>query len=110
MIRRPPRSTLFPYTTLFRSVAVLKKPPHPNTAWLFTRWAASEEGQKVYAMGGRTPAHPKVEPTEKVRPQLIYAVEPVEKVKVKNLQEKRPPHLTYKPRSRVRRPFRYPQF
>lgn len=55
-------------------VAVMKKPPHPNTAWLFTRWAASEEGQKAYALGGRTPAHPKVEPTEKVRPQKIYAV------------------------------------
>src|SRR3989449_9602485 len=27
MIRRPPRSTLFPYTTLFRSDSVLKKPP-----------------------------------------------------------------------------------
>src|SRR3712207_8291362 len=27
MIRRPPRSTLFPYTTLFRSVATLN--PHP---------------------------------------------------------------------------------
>src|SRR2546430_4380484 len=27
MIRRPPRSTLFPYTTLFRSGAGL--PPHP---------------------------------------------------------------------------------
>src|SRR5258705_8805857 len=26
MIRRPPRSTLFPYTTLFRSVAVLVEP------------------------------------------------------------------------------------
>src|SRR5256885_13304801 len=26
MIRRPPRSTLFPYTTLFRSA-----PPHPGT-------------------------------------------------------------------------------
>src|SRR5438045_9793807 len=26
MIRRPPRSTLFPYTTLFRSVAVLRRP------------------------------------------------------------------------------------
>ena len=26
MIRRPPRSTLFPYTTLFRSVDM----PHPN--------------------------------------------------------------------------------
>src|SRR5258708_26302042 len=25
MIRRPPRSTLFPYTTLFRSVSVWKK-------------------------------------------------------------------------------------
>src|SRR3712207_8704437 len=30
MIRRPPRSTLFPYTTLFRS--------HPAGAWLYT-WA-----------------------------------------------------------------------
>jgi iron(III) transport system substrate-binding protein len=56
------------------AVAVLKNPPHPNTAWLFARWAASEEGQKVYAMGGRTPAHPKVEPKEKIRPKNIYAV------------------------------------
>src|SRR6266403_2577922 len=28
MIRRPPRSTLFPYTTLFRSLA------HPSLDWL----------------------------------------------------------------------------
>src|SRR2546425_6989629 len=28
MIRRPPRSTLFPYTTLFRSLA--RKHPHQN--------------------------------------------------------------------------------
>src|SRR3712207_7935919 len=28
MIRRPPRSTLFPYTTLFRSVAVGELPHH----------------------------------------------------------------------------------
>src|SRR2546430_17539782 len=27
MIRRPPRSTLFPYTTLFRSVRLLKEEP-----------------------------------------------------------------------------------
>src|SRR2546422_7625820 len=26
MIRRPPRSTLFPYTTLFRSLSVKKRP------------------------------------------------------------------------------------
>src|SRR3712207_7204707 len=30
MIRRPPRSTLFPYTTLFRSAAVLKKLEPPD--------------------------------------------------------------------------------
>ena len=56
------------------AVAILKNAPHPNTAWLFSRWAASEEGQTVYSKGGRTPAHPKVEPTEKIRPAAIYAV------------------------------------
>src|SRR2546422_6947447 len=29
MIRRPPRSTLFPYTTLFRSPAWTTRPPGP---------------------------------------------------------------------------------
>ncbi len=56
------------------ATALPKGAPHPNTAWLFARWSASEEGQKVYAMGGRTPAHPKVEPVEKTRPEKIYAV------------------------------------
>src|SRR3712207_8369282 len=31
MIRRPPRSTLFPYTTLFRSRAALGAPDGPTT-------------------------------------------------------------------------------
>src|SRR5256886_5929782 len=31
MIRRPPRSTLFPYTTLFRSLLTSIKPPCPRT-------------------------------------------------------------------------------
>src|SRR6266540_6705684 len=30
MIRRPPRSTLFPYTTLFRSRLVRPMPPRPG--------------------------------------------------------------------------------
>src|SRR6266498_3829310 len=30
MIRRPPRSTLFPYTTLFRSGDGLPRPPRPR--------------------------------------------------------------------------------
>src|SRR5256885_6830232 len=34
MIRRPPRSTLFPYTTLFRSSATNKKPSSgSNPSW-----------------------------------------------------------------------------
>jgi iron(III) transport system substrate-binding protein len=56
------------------ATAILKNAPHPNTALLFARWTASEEGQKVYAQGGRVPAHPKVEPVEKTRPTRIYPV------------------------------------
>ncbi|HXG52243.1 MAG TPA: ABC transporter substrate-binding protein [candidate division Zixibacteria bacterium] len=56
------------------AVAVMKDAPHPNTAWLFNRWAASVEGQTVYSKGGRTPAHPKVEPRDPIRPKVIYAV------------------------------------
>src|SRR5256885_9295631 len=42
MIRRPPRSTLFPYTTLFRSLAKLpfKVPSEPLTAARLERLAA----------------------------------------------------------------------
>lgn len=56
------------------ATSVVKGAPHPNTAWLWARWVASEEGQKAYAVGGRAPAHPKVEPVEKVRPKVVYAV------------------------------------
>lgn len=54
--------------------AVFKNAPHPNAALLFARWAMSQEGQKAYSQGGRTPAHPKVEPTEKTRPEAIYPI------------------------------------
>src|SRR3712207_7358558 len=38
MIRRPPRSTLFPYTTLFRSAGFRSTSARPRTA---ARWACS---------------------------------------------------------------------
>src|SRR2546425_8908717 len=38
MIRRPPRSTLFPYTTLFRSQRVLSRPDTDRPWWL---WAVA---------------------------------------------------------------------
>ena len=56
------------------AVAVSKDAPHPNTALLYARWAESEEGQQAFAKGGRTPAHPKIEPMLPVRPKKIYAV------------------------------------
>src|SRR5688572_30998370 len=49
MIRRPPRSTLFPYTTLFRShsVRIIWKEDvrvwHPGQAWIFELGGRSEE-------------------------------------------------------------------
>lgn len=56
------------------ATAVFKNAPHPNTALLFARWIASQEGQKAMALGGRTPAHPKVEPVDKTRTERIYAI------------------------------------
>src|SRR3712207_3759683 len=43
MIRRPPRSTLFPYTTLFRSRAeVVDLDRHYSTSSTFTRWLTAK--------------------------------------------------------------------
>src|SRR5947199_7700061 len=41
MIRRPPRSTLFPYTTLFRSCRALRPPPPYLPARLATAMAST---------------------------------------------------------------------
>src|SRR5712675_2699750 len=50
MIRRPPRSTLFPYTTLFRSSSVLRR---SNAATLFKLACAS----LALIIGGRSEEH-----------------------------------------------------
>src|SRR3712207_8380818 len=39
MIRRPPRSTLFPYTTLFRSGLVYSDGTPKPSLWVFRAWA-----------------------------------------------------------------------
>src|SRR3712207_8032641 len=41
MIRRPPRSTLFPYTTLFRSIYMLGKPAND---YEFYMYVSEDEG------------------------------------------------------------------
>src|SRR2546430_13374160 len=55
MIRRPPRSTLFPYTTLFRSVLALsiEIDARLQLADSFLTIAIEEEGRAEHAMRGR---------------------------------------------------------
>src|SRR5258708_37512155 len=63
MIRRPPRSTLFPYTTLFRSLAAGKLRAHPTyfecvTAMAFQYFAEARVDFGVFevGLGGRLDA------------------------------------------------------
>src|SRR2546430_9131339 len=50
MIRRPPRSTLFPYTTLFRSLRASRQKGHPE--W---RRNISKRGESRYRSASRAP-------------------------------------------------------
>src|SRR5260221_4220248 len=59
MIRRPPRSTLFPYTTLFRSIAISRSPnckspiknclafPSPSRTREKLRWEHILPGKRI---------------------------------------------------------------
>src|SRR2546430_12816626 len=49
MIRRPPRSTLFPYTTLFRSTAFRKWPPPLDARFHSAACAAAQRIQPAWA-------------------------------------------------------------
>src|SRR2546426_4477908 len=49
MIRRPPRSTLFPYTTLFRSTDPESLRREPVLQPIVKRWDASAENVKAFA-------------------------------------------------------------
>src|SRR3989449_9813747 len=54
MIRRPPRSTLFPYTTLFRSVFIRRGPrPLPTTALPHRERASHERDRNENDCGHR---------------------------------------------------------
>src|SRR5256885_9169049 len=53
MIRRPPRSTLFPYTTLFRSLAQVLRSEQPDLVLLGQQ---SDDGE-CYTMGAVVADH-----------------------------------------------------
>ena len=54
------------------TVTLVRGAPHPNAGQLWARWLISEEGQRAFAQAGETPAHPKVEPLEKILPAKTY--------------------------------------
>ena len=60
------------------ATGIFKNAPHPHSAMLFARWVASQEGQRAYAVGGRTPASPKIEPVEKTRSEKTYFISATE--------------------------------
>src|SRR2546430_12463150 len=51
MIRRPPRSTLFPYTTLFRSVAAPREPACESVAGLLGQIERARACQSSVSIG-----------------------------------------------------------
>src|SRR5258708_22647320 len=56
MIRRPPRSTLFPYTTLFRSV-FQQIPPTSDAAFRSNRNPCRAQGLHIAVDGARSEEH-----------------------------------------------------
>src|SRR2546426_3827066 len=57
MIRRPPRSTLFPYTTLFRSVDRLSPREREVLTLLALGFSAREIGRKLAVSSKRSEEH-----------------------------------------------------
>src|SRR3712207_6871919 len=59
MIRRPPRSTLFPYTTLFRSILEIREEPlGANVLAELTASLATDDDGAVVGFLGRTRRSP----------------------------------------------------
>src|SRR2546426_5719506 len=75
MIRRPPRSTLFPYTTLFRSPRTLSAPP-PGEQQRSVRWLVKPRasgggtGIRVYQPGASVPQGSYVQRSEEHTSEL----------------------------------------
>src|SRR2546425_13223253 len=68
MIRRPPRSTLFPYTTLFRS--------HPYTEGLLAAVPRIDAPRaRLHAIPGQVPAATDWPPGCRLHPRCSYAWE-----------------------------------
>src|SRR3712207_7415685 len=72
MIRRPPRSTLFPYTTLFRSDEVAELLAHAVDAAALLR--GLEEGARVHAVNDGYFAAPDSSSAEKSSSRIASSI------------------------------------
>src|SRR5258708_17115449 len=96
MIRRPPRSTLFPYTTLFRSRAAIPGHPPPGPTWCTVRQPAHRYGlvaaaraSAVYSGPENSPSRSEEHTSELQSPDHLVCRLLLEK---KNKIERTPPH------------------
>src|SRR2546429_6788104 len=69
MIRRPPRSTLFPYTTLFRSAAAVRR-SRGHAAHLGISPATRSTSFRRCRLAGRAAAHRSEEHTSELQSRL----------------------------------------
>src|SRR2546427_1101865 len=74
MIRRPPRSTLFPYTTLFRS--------HPRNGGRGARGARADLPRRTRGRSARAPRDRKSTRLNSSHSQISYAVFCLKKKKI----------------------------
>src|SRR5260221_10730639 len=72
MIRRPPRSTLFPYTTLFRSLAVSIQHDLPTDAPLVTKVGEIYVGRLPQYQRGIANIRFAVDQMKKIEPNADY--------------------------------------
>src|SRR2546422_4256665 len=105
MIRRPPRSTLFPYTTLFRSVSAGQVLAEIETDKATMEWESPEDGtlteiyveeggkvnvgDKIAFIGGEGEEAPKPKEKEEKEKKLEAKEEETEKEKPKEEEEKK---------------------
>src|SRR5260370_22811388 len=101
MIRRPPRSTLFPYTTLFRSDAAGHKPP----GWL-DRKSSGAAAAPAPAGGAFSLAHVRSEErfSRNAETDLVCRLLLEKKKREETPQEEKHPHTTEREAGEPHRP------
>src|SRR5438552_8295578 len=93
MLRRPPRSTLFPYTTLFRSLTLMLLPPVSVAGYRLFRMVRPQSDQQLAADAKRDRKSTRLNSSHQI---ISYAVFCLKKKKKKNKYNKNNQRIMYK--------------